>query len=307
MIDQVMVPLDGSEFGESVLPTAVAVASASGAAMTLAHVHVAHVPDHLLANTQYHFEGVDLGEYDRHDRDEEVRYLGGVAERVERTLGRPVDTALLEGTVPDAIVDHLRGSGSGIVVMATHGRTGLSRAWLGSVADGLVRHASWPVLLVRPSTGEHGAPPESIDRILVPLDGSECAEGALASVAFLAEATGAELELVRVLQRTGILGIRVLPVSLAALQEARRRAEAYLNDVADRLRERGIACTFRVVEHVHAARGILEEARAEEPAMVAMATHGYGGVSRAVLGSVADKVLRGIDRPLLVVGPGVLA
>lgn len=308
MIDQVMVPLDGSEFGESVLPTAVAVATAADAGMTLVHVHVAHVPEHLLSNTQYHFEGVDLGEYDRRDRDGETRYLEGVAGRAERSLGRPVETVLLEGSVPDALVEHLRAAGSGLVVMATHGRTGLSRAWLGSVADGLVRHAPWPVLLVRPSSAEgDGAPPDSIDHILLPLDGSACAEGALPTVAALAVATGAELELVQVLQPSGILGTRVLPMSLAALQEARRRAEGYLAEVAERLEERGIECSTRVVEHVHPARGILEEAREGEPAMVAMATHGYGGVSRAVLGSVADKVLRGIDRPLLVVGPGVLA
>lgn len=306
MIDTLIVPLDGSEFGESVLPTAIGVASATGADVTLLHVHVAHLPDHLLANTQYHFEGVDLEEYDRHDREDENRYLGGLADRVERKLGRRARTVLLEGSVTDAIVEHLRSDGTGLVVMATHGRTGLSRAWLGSVADGLVRHAPWPVLLVRPSE-PMGKPLTEIDRVLVPLDGSACAEGVLAPVAALAEGTGAELELIQVLQPSGVLGIRELPVSLASLKESKRRAAAYLDEVAERLRGRDIECTTAVSEHSRPARGILEEARKNDPALVAMATHGYGGVSRAVLGSVADKVLRGIDRPLLVVGPGVMA
>lgn len=306
MVDTLIVPLDGSEFGESVLPTAIRVASATGADVTLLHVHVAHVPDHLLANTQYHFEGVDLEEYDRHDREEENRYLRGLADQVERKLGRPARTVLLEGSVTEAIVDHLRSDGTGIVVMATHGRTGLSRAWLGSVADSLVRHAPWPVLLVRPSEEAHGLLGE-IDRILVPLDGSACAEGALAPAAALAEATGAELELMQVLQPSGVLGVRELPVSLASLNESERRARDYLDGVAERVRRRGIACSTSVRQYQGPARGILAEAREEGPTLVAMATHGYGGVSRAVLGSVADKVLRGIDRPLLVVGPGVMA
>lgn len=302
MIQKLLVPLDGSGFGEETLPYAAAIARSCGADVDLAHVHVPHPPDHLLSNTQYQYEGVDMQEYEGRDMADEREYLEGVAHRLEKLLERPVRSVVLDGTVTDAIDGYAKEHGSGVIVMTTHGRTGLSRAWLGSVADTVVRSAPWPVLLVRP-----GQPVEEVcfRRILVPLDGSARAEGILDTLRELAGDTGADLVLLRVIAPNAVMGTRVLPVSRTALAEARQTAGEYLDRVAERLREWDLRVETRVVDDPHPARGILTVIEDERPDLVAMVTRGYRGVTRAVLGSVADKVLRAAERPLLLVGPGV--
>lgn len=308
MVGQLLVPLDGSGFGEETIPIAASIARSTGADVTVAHVHVPHVPDHLVSNTQYMYEGLDLAEYDDRDCEEELDYLDGVARRLEGMLGREVDPVLLEGEeVSGSIEAWIEGrEGSGLVVMATHGRSGFSRAWLGSVADTLVRHAPWPVLLVRPPVDRSRAPAEGFQRVLVPLDGSTGAERILPHVVELVQDTAGAVALLRVVSTSHFMGTSFLPISEAALAEERRRAARYLEEVADRLRRRDVPVRTEVVDGVQPFHAILEWVEEESPDLVAMATHGYRGVTRAVLGSVADKVLRGCSAPLLLLGPGVV-
>lgn len=308
MIQKLLVPLDGSGFGEDTLPYAAAIARATDADVEVAHVHVPHVPDHLLANTQYQFEGVEVGEYDLRDRSQEEAYLESVARRIEKASGCEARPVLLTGMVADAIDGYTRGSGSGLIVMATHGRSGLSRAWLGSVADAVVRHAPWPVLLIRPGEkiGDDGPLERGVEMasILVPLDGSDRSERIVQPALMLAGALGSSVRLLHVVTPNAVLGTRVLPVSLAAVNEARRRAGEYLDQVAPRFRDEGIPLETEVLDDPQPALAILEVVEREKADLVALATHGYRGVRRAVLGSVADKVLRGADVPLLLLGPG---
>ncbi|MGD2068092.1 MAG: universal stress protein [Gemmatimonadota bacterium] len=306
MVRQLLVPLDGSGFGEETLPLVTAIARSSGADVAVAHVHVPHVPDHLISNTQYQYEGVDMSEYDWRDRSEEESYLRSVADRLATDLERSVEPVILEGEITEAIDQFAaRFESPGMIVMATHGRSGFSRAWLGSVADAVVRNAPWPVLLIRP-VGDHAFSPEDgLERILVPLDGSARSERILPHAADLASGTGAALELLRVVTPSATIGTRVLPVSEKDLREAHQRSRNYLDDVAGRLRKRDLEVHVRVIEHNQPARAILEVIGEDAPDLVAMATHGYRGVTRVVLGSVADKVLRGGRTPLLLLGPGV--
>lgn len=307
MIEKILVPLDGSGFGEDTIPLATSIARQACCDVDVTHVHVPHPPDHLLSNTQYQFEGVDLDEYDRWDRDQEREYLASVARRIEEESGRKARPVLLTGLVADAIDHHARESGQGLIVMSTHGRTGLSRAWLGSVADALIRHAPWPVLLVRPGDQKDEAPRYETDfgRILVPLDGSKPSERVLDPVLDLAEPMGATVVLLRVVAPHTVLGTRVMPVSEALLEEVKARAAEYLDGVEERLRSRGVEVESVVVDDPQPALAILEVAEREDVDLVALATHGYGGMRRAVIGSVADKVLRGVEVPLLLLGPGV--
>ena len=84
MLQSLLVPLDGSEFSERTLPLAHGLAKATGASLHLAHVHVSHTPDHFLSNTQFHFEGLDLAEYETRHREEEKAYLGAMEDRLGR-------------------------------------------------------------------------------------------------------------------------------------------------------------------------------------------------------------------------------
>jgi nucleotide-binding universal stress UspA family protein len=306
MFSQLLVPLDGSGFGEETLPFAAIIARTSGATIAVAHVHVPHVPDHLISNTQYQYEGLDLGEYDGRDRTEEEEYVKGMAARLTEELGQTVEPVLLDGEVPEAIDEYAaRFDKPGMIVMATHGRSGFSRAWLGSVADAVVRHAPWPVLLVRPCEEMDLPCDPSFERILVPVDGSVRSERILPHAAALAEGAGASLELLQVVTPSSARGTRVLPVSAEALENAKRHARGYLEELAGRLGKMGLDVETRVVEHHQPARAILSTIEEDGPDLVAMATHGYRGVTRVVLGSVADKVLRGAHVPLLLLGPGV--
>ena len=302
MIQKVLVPLDGSGFGEDALGWAETVSQLTGGEIDLVHVHTPHVPDHLLANTQYQFEGVDLDEYDLRDQGEEEEYLNTVGSRMAADLGKRPASVLLQGDVVDALNGYARKSGDGIICLSTHGRSGLSRAWLGSVADTLVRESPWPVLLVRSGAQKE---PVQLRRILVPLDGSPAAERVLSVAAEAASDANAALILLKVVTVNTALGLGLVSLPPAASAEASSLLWRYLSEVATKLEERGLRVATRVMEHSHVAQGILQAAQEEEADLVAMATHGRGAAARFVLGSVADKVVRAAECPLLLVGPGV--
>jgi nucleotide-binding universal stress UspA family protein len=305
-----LVPLDGSDFGEHALPLALSVARRLGATLRVVHVHV----------PPWGMYGELGGQYDettdRILRESDRAYLDGVVQRLAAAADVSLSSALLDGPVAVAISSHATATGSDLLVMTTHGRGPLARFWLGSVADALVRQASIPILLVQPKE----VPPDLaqepvVRRVLIPLDGSELAEHILEPALALGAATQAEYTLLRVVQPmipgghipaiAKVSGLRE-PL-LKQLQALHRRdwteAQEYLERVAERLRARGLTVQTRVVSQERAATAILEDASAHGADLIALATHGRGGPKRLLLGSVADKVLRGAATPVLVHRP----
>ncbi len=305
MLQSLLVPLDGSAFSERTLPLARGLARATGAALHLAHVHVSHTPDHFLSNTQFHFEGLDLEEYDRHHREQEETYLGEVVGRLTRE-GVRVDSRLLDGRTPEEIAKHAEAVGADMILLTTHARSGFRRIRLGSVADALVRRTRLPVVLLHPRAGSDPAADEvlSFRRILTPLDGSKRSEAILDPVRELASALDARIVLAHVITTTAVVGSPLYPLPAGTSSPAMRRAVAYLEGHADALRAEGHDVELRVVENEIPSRGICWMAQEAGADLVAVATHGYGGMKRAVLGSVADRVLRDSPLPLLVVRAG---
>jgi nucleotide-binding universal stress UspA family protein len=303
MLQSLLVPLDGSEFSEHSLPLACELARATGARLHLALVHVPHPPDHFLSNTQFHFEGLDMEEYDARHREEERAYLDELVQRIGNGNTR-VDTALLEGNVADELSEYADEVKTDVILITTHGHTGVSRMWLGSVADALVRHTTLPLLAIHPA--EPGRVPEdvaTVEHVLVPLDGSDLAEKILVSAAELVRATGADLTLLHVVSSTATMGPRLFPILPDDIVSAMEKADGYLEDVAERMRAQGLEVHVQVAEHEKPAHAIVEVAQKIGVDLIAMATHGYGGFRRALLGSVADKVLRSSPLPLLMVRP----
>lgn len=304
MLQSLIVPLDGSEFSERTLPLAGRLAKATGADLHLAHVHVSHPPDHFLSNTQFHYEGLDMEEYEQRHRKEERAYLDGVVARV-RTEAPEVNAVLLEGDVSEEISRYAEDVGADMILITTHGHTGVSRMWLGSVADALIRETGLPLLVIHP--GEHGSVPEdvmSFQHILVTLDGSELSEAILQPATDVARATGARFTLVHVVSPSAILGARVFPLMPDDTTPAMETAEVYLEEMAERLRSRGVQqVDVCVEEHDVTHQAIADIGMKRDADLIAMATHGYGGLRRALLGSVADKVLRSSPLPLLVKQP----
>jgi nucleotide-binding universal stress UspA family protein len=305
MLQKILVPLDGSGFGEQSVPLAASIARHAHVPMELLHVHVPHPPVHILGSTAYQWEGADISDYDREDAACECAYLNYVANKI-RPAGEPdVRCVMLEGEVPEAIHAYAEATDDGLILMSTHGRTGLSRAWLGSVADTVVRYSPIPVLLLRASESTPGShdPPTDFKRILIALDGSKRAERALGPTTEIAKAFGTTVKLFHVLRPGVRLGADLGEDSNPHAKKVVARAFDYLERIALGLREKGLEVTEGVVDSTRPAEAILEAIHRDEIDLVALATRGREGVQRAMLGSVADKVLRGAHVPMLVVGP----
>jgi len=304
MFHKIVVPLDHSQFAEQALGQAAAIARSSRGELDLTLVHEP-VPMEGFGDAPWHAEAWEG----------EQRYLLSTAEELSDWTGVPVTSALLQGPLVESICKRAWEVEADLIVMSTHGRTGLSRLWLGSVADGVVRHSRIPVLMLRPveRTFDRFAPRHLFKHILVPLDGSEFAEDALLSATALAECSRASINLLRVVQPVPMLAMDpglpfVYPSPISAPDEpATSRelddAKRSIDKVARRLSAVGAANVSSDVLVGHSvARGIIEFAEGHHVDVIAMSTHGRGA-SRLVLGSVADNVIRGCEIPILVHRP----
>jgi len=291
----IVVPLDGSELSEGALPYAVALAKATGARLLLVTTW-AGADGELLAAlpdvtkdlsqraTQYYQE-----------------YLAGVAERT-KAKGIEVETSVCIGHAADEVLRVLAERDPRLLVMATHGRSGLSRWLYGSVAGELVREAPVPTLAVGPRVLEAQAGDASIHRILVPLDGSPLSEAALPPAIELAQKLGASMTLAQVIQiaaQAFAFGVpeAYIPEIDQKMVEA---AEAYLKRVVDGLRTKVPVDT--VVLRGAPADALLSLVDAQQIDLVVMASRSRAGLARAFLGSVADRMLQGAA-PVLLIRP----
>jgi len=308
MLDQILVTLDGSDFGEHALPFAKAIAEKTGAGVTISHVSCCEPPTDLLQNTPFQYEGVNMAAYEEKHAEEQRAYLREQEEAMKGELPQnQVSSALLEGYVTEALERHAREIDAKLIIMTTHGRTGVSRAWLGSVADSLVRHSTFPLLVIRPLDDGQSFPTARFQHFLVPLDGSATGEKILEPTVALAKAMGARVTLLHVVSPYITVGARVSPLPSGHLEERLAKAEAYLAGVAERLSGEGVEATPKIESHFAPARAILKTAEEEDVDLIAIATHGYTGVKRALLGSVTDKVLRAAKWPLLLERPPEMA
>jgi nucleotide-binding universal stress UspA family protein len=304
-----MVPLDGSAFGEHALPLAMSIARRAGASVQLVHVHQVVSPVVM---------GVALPDHSEPAlRDLERAYLETMTKRLEAAAPVPVSLALLEG---DAVADVLRQQAEALpadlIVLCTHGRGALARFWLGSVADELVRHCHVPMLLVRPQDQPADLTREPVPKnILLPLDGTALAEQMIEPALELGRLMDASFALLRVVKpvtqpsytpeqvMVGDTLTSLLEEIEAQQKRATEEARTYLEGVAGKLRGRGLSVTAHVIVEEAPAVGILREAQALGTDLIALATHGRRGLSRLLLGSVADKVVRGSTAPVLVQKP----
>jgi nucleotide-binding universal stress UspA family protein len=305
MYRSILVPLDGSVFAEHALPLALGIARRSGAKLVIARVHVAP------------FSPIeDLGGLvDRAARDEEQAYLKAVVKQLTDETAAYVQCALLEIPVADSLCEYAKSAGADLIVMTTHRRGPLARAWLGSVADELVRKAPIPILLARPQEAKPVLDHFPVfRRVLVPLDGSSFAEQAVDSAVALGSLTEAEFILVRVIEpmvRGGDMeAVMTYPSDPGVVRrlelfhdEEKASASAYLEKVAQRLKSRGHRAETRVVVSEQAAVALLDATKQAKADLIALSTHGRRGLSRLFLGSVADKVLRGTSLPILIHRP----
>jgi nucleotide-binding universal stress UspA family protein len=301
MVSQILVPLDGSPLAEQALSCAVTLARGLSAELVL--LRAVLVP----SDARKYLNGAVLKEGDLLERQdaEADEYLREVADRV-RLAGLSVRPIVRHGPAPEAIVDYAEQMDIWLIIMATHGYSGIKRWTHGSVAERVLQAASVPVLMVRAQEqdAEGSRQPMLCRRILVPLDGSEMAERVLPPVTSVAQAVDAEIFLFQV-------AVDYYPASmfgsdwyfLPAVGEfggEEREAQAYLERVGDSLREEGIK-VFTGTQIGPVAESIIEYAEANHIDLMAMCTHGRTGPARWALGSVADRLLRAGGVPVLLV------
>lgn len=300
---RILVPLDGSEFAERALQPALHLARRSGAQVHLATV-VSDLPPVPLAAG----DGELISQWFEEEEERARTYLSEAKGNASaRAPGVEIHEHVQLGPVGrtlQAVADEVEAD---LIVLTTHGRGAWQRAWLGSVADQLLRNARRPLLLIREGDEAQGLFEEegSPRHILVPLDGSKASETALEALPGLLEGSGGNrITLVSVLQRPFPLATTYLPHAVTEdrlLQERKKRMEEYMSGVREGLAKEGLTVDSRVLTGDDAARALLDFTKGEEVDLVALSTRGRGGVSRFFLGSVADKLVRGAAVPVLAV------
>ncbi len=307
MSNPVIVPLDGSALAEQILPLGVSIARKMGRPLMV--LQVVPIPTRAAPGET----GGVLTVEEMLDllRSRAQEYLAGVEKRIkEADVGVSVEGLIVTARTPaEGIAAAADEHHASFVVMATHGYTGLSRWALGSVTDQVLHLTKHPLIVVRPQEQEKPTPLSEetlpvLRRIVVPLDGSPLAEHVLPFVADLARAFNAELFLYRVLTMpfTG-LGVDTGFVLAEQYWEiAREEAETYLKGVAGSLQQQGLTVSYNVgIEPV--ADAILAFADQVGADLIAMTTHAREGLTRLIMGSVADRVVRAGHAPVLVVRP----
>jgi nucleotide-binding universal stress UspA family protein len=299
MYEKILIPLDGSELAELALPYAEALAGRLGSEVTLIHVRApAEDPYHPM-HQAYLQKMVEATKQDI------KRFLDKSGKKKIKVDSAIVGSSILIGHPAEEIVDYAEKENIGLIVMATHGSSGIKRWALGSVADKVVRVSKCPVLLIRANIG---VPRKvKLDNLLIPLDGSRESDTMIPSIAELAYKLKTKISLLHVVVEpykvyTGSEGVVEVRYTEEEMKWQKNGAEEYLQKVATGLKDRGIAtrCEVRVGA---AAEEIIKLADETHADVVTMSTHGQSGFRRWEHGSIADKVLHAGNTPLLLVRP----
>ena len=316
MYSRILVPLDGSDVASQSLPYAALLAQAFNARLDLLRAVPTLTALMTNALTLEEHEGFDIRAVESpltyQQWDELHRQLRETAEQdieaARASLGPggvAPGTMVREGAPADAIVDEALAQPDTLVVMTTHGRSGLRRWVLGSVTDRVVLSPA-PVVVIRGQTEARAEVPVRFGRVILPLDGSKLAEQAVPAALALAENLGTPITVLRSLSLSDYgfgFGDYTLPhYSMGDFATGvRNDVKAYLDQTAEMLRQRGAQEVTVSAPDGDPAETVLNEAENSPDSLIVMTTHGRSGIGRWVLGSVTDKVVRHSSSPVLVV------
>lgn len=296
-----MVPLDGSILSETVLPYARQLAVGLKARVLLLRV-VEPSPQ----ETQKHLTAESLAKSSAAARAEAEQYLQKV-EQYLKGANCSTTTKVVQGVPAVEIIGEADGTPDSVIAMSTHGKSGLARWLIGSVADKVLHYAASPVLLIRPKPHSPIAEP-ALKAIVVPLDGSTVAEEVFPHVVALAKAMNLAVHLARITPSVTDYYKWTVPNSVPVdyteiMKEVDADAEAYLAATAARLAKQGVKSVQSHSGHGDAASAIIDLVSETPDSFVAMTTRGRSGMARALLGSVADRVVRHCGEPVFLVRP----
>jgi nucleotide-binding universal stress UspA family protein len=290
MYKKILVPLDGSNAAEIVIPYVEELAAKLSAEIIVVSVYESSDDESHLH--RYYLERIvdqmqhQISEFDPAS---EVR----------------IHSEVLRGKPAQQLVQYADKANVSLIAMSSYGSSGREAKLIGNIATKVLWSTKRPVLLIRtPATDAAIKQKRLVKKILVPLDGSKTGETIIQCAEVLAEALGAELILFQVLEPLRIVAgfETVAPYSIPEGKESiKASARAYLNGVEEPLKKKGIRTSTAIVWG-SAAERIIEYAEANTD-LVTISSHGRSGVGRWVLGSVTEKVLQVGDKPVLVARP----
>lgn len=307
MYQKILVTLDTSKLAEIALPYAEELAAKFGSELIL--LHVGTLADSTDKSDHNLYLKKITAKTERNIKEYRALSPGAKVKVTSALLGSPAIIA----NPPEEILDYIEKENISLVIMATHGRTGIGRWALGSTANKVARAAMCPLLLIR--AGAHSPRKVSLAKILVPLDGSQPSEAVLPYVENLASTFKSEVSLLNVVEMLyhvypysegvgyyGSAGVIRMAYTEEEMKPMRAVAEKYIKDINNKLSSKGIRTSYEV-KTGSPGEEIIKAERKLHPHLVAMSTHGHSGFGRFDHGSVTDKVLHGGNTPLLLVRP----
>ena len=299
MYSRMLIPLDGSKTAEKVLPYARYLAGKFRIPVELlAVIDIAEIAAHMSAEKARFLDTmIEDGVK------QSTVYLRGIASTFP---GGNVKCSVERGRAEDLIIEKGAADTAMLITMATHGRSGLNRFLLGSVAEKVLRGTVNPLLLVRATEEAKPDREATLNSIIVPLDGSELAASVLPMVGGVAKKLDVEVLLFRAYHipsyaYTGADGYAVNYDEL--VRDVRDEASAYLDKKATELKKLGVAKVSCVTKEGFAGDEIISLGRRTPDSLIAMCSHGRSGIRRWVLGSVAEAVVRHSSGPVLITRP----
>ncbi len=301
MFDPILVPLDGSPLAECVLPHSIAIASSFGAEITLLRV----LEKNQAGSSAQIFDLLNW----QINKTKATLYLEKTKGRLEEARIR-AQAAVLEGLVAEGITEYAQNKGMKLIILSSHGHTGLSKWGISSIAQKIILSAPTSVLVVRAYQHDIRAGTfvdvPAYQRILVPLDGSQRAENVLPIVTQLAQFHKSEIHLVHVVQTPEMA--RQMPplpedIDLSNRVVARNQEEAghYLEQMKTRSILEGIPVQAHLLTSANAAVALHQLAEQEHIDMVALSAHGYSGNQQWPYGGMVNNFILYSKVPLLIV------
>lgn len=306
MFERIMVPLDGSERAEVVLPQILRLARREDVELLLVRAISADLPPAGLG-------AVDLVRLLEDGRQEAQRYLHAQVQRLRSAGVGKVHARVVEGPTAQTLLETAEAEDIRLIALATHGRTGAARWLMGSVAEQVARKSAVPVLVVRSfrrnrAVNEWDPAPrveQPVRRILVPTDGSEAARAVADPARKLAQLYGAEIVLLHVAPipypAPGPALPGMMPAAILPMPEPPKSEDDPATQLlAERFAHAGLQVT-RMTVLGDPATEIVDHPFVTGIDLIAMASHGRSGLDRLLLGSVAERVLRHAGVPVLIV------
>lgn len=318
MLTRVLVPLDGSDISEAIIPYVTELANRMNAGIVLQTVVEQDWIDSVMLGMSMGGSGDQQPDDETEEDDTRVTRLEAdalreaedhlkiVSDRIS-AQGIEVNVVASVGEPAEQIIAVAEAEGCDLIAMATHGRNVVLRGLLGSVTDRVLHSSTTPVLTISPDEAAKQAGGQGpIRNVVVPLDGSELAESVLPWVEALARTMAIDVHLIRAFDPAAVDRRSRYLLALADVptlsETVGNRIQEYLDSVASRLREKGLEIRTKVLRGP-VASSILSYAENSPLDIIVMSTHGRTGFRRLLLGSVTEAVVRSSSDPVMIVPP----